>query len=271
MKSLQELQRNWEGLAQTDPLWAICSDPEKRNGRWSYEDLLATGRNEVKVVLACVAELGIRLDWNTPALDFGCGVGRLTQALAAHFPECWGIDISPTMISLAEKYSQDLSRCRFLLNDREHLEGLQDNYFGFIYTSIVLQHMAEKLSRQYLSELVRVLKPGGTLVFQLPDSLRVGLVKRLRIKLALRSRIRTVFRGNKNYVMEMHCMEEQTVRKLVHESGGQVVDVRLTNSTDPSFCGDLKYVNPEYVNQEFINQAPESGYVSKQYCVVKAI
>jgi ubiquinone/menaquinone biosynthesis C-methylase UbiE len=266
MKSLQELQRNWEGLAQTDPLWAICSDPQKRNGRWSYEDLLATGRNEVKVVLACVAELGIRLDWNTPALDFGCGVGRLTQALAAYFPECWGIDISPTMISLAKKYSQDFSRCRFILNDHELLEGLQDNYFGFIYTSIVLQHMAEKLSRRYIAELVRVLKPGGTLVFQLPDSLRVSLAKKLRIKLALRSRMRTVFRGNKNYVMEMHCMEEHAVRKLVHESGGQVVDVRLTNSTDPSFCGDLKYLE-----QDCLNQVAESGYVSKQYCVVKAI
>jgi ubiquinone/menaquinone biosynthesis C-methylase UbiE len=260
MKALQKLQRNWEGLAQADPLWAICSDPEKRNGQWGREELFATGRNEIKVVLAHIAELGLDPDWNVPALDFGCGVGRLTQALAAYFPECWGVDISPTMISLAKEYSQDLPRCRFLLNEHDQLESLQDNYFGFIYTSIVLQHIAEQYSRGYITELVRVLKPGGVLIFQLPDSLRLGLVKKLRVKLGLRSNIEAVL-GKKSYVMEMHCIQEAEVRELVQKFGGHVVDVRLTNSADPAFCGNLQY----------INQEPESGYVSKQYCVVKPV
>ena len=258
MKALQKLQRKWEGLAQTDPLWAICSDPEKRNGQWGREELFATGRNEIEVVLALVAELGLDLDWNAPALDFGCGVGRLTQALAAHFPECWGVDISPTMISLAKKYSRDLPQCRFLLNENGYLESLQDSYFGFVYTSIVLQHIAKKHSRRYIAELLRVLKPGGVLVFQLPDSLRLGLVKKLRVKLALRSKIEAVL-GKKSYAMEMHCIQEAEVRALVHECGGQVVDVRLTNSADPAFCGNLQYISRE----------PESGYVSKQYCLIK--
>ncbi len=261
MKSLQKLQRNWEGLAQTDPLWAICSDPQRRNGLWDREELFATGRNEIKVVLAHIAELGLKPDWNAPVLDFGCGVGRLTQALAAHFPECWGVDISPTMISLAKEYSLDTPQCRFLLNEHSHLESLQDNYFGFVYTSIVLQHIAKKHSGVYIAELIRVLKPGGVLVFQIPDSLRLGPVKKLRVKLALRSRVEAMFGRKKSYVMEMHCIQEAEVRKLVQESGGHVVDVRLTNSADPAFCGNLQY----------ISQEPESGYVSKQYCVVKPI
>jgi ubiquinone/menaquinone biosynthesis C-methylase UbiE len=259
MKALQKLQRNWEGLAQTDPLWAICSDPQRRNGLWDQEELFATGRNEIKVVLAYVAKLGLNPDWNSPALDFGCGVGRLTQALAAYFPECWGVDISPTMIRLAKEYSQDFPHCHFLLNEHEHLESLQDNYFGFIYTSIVLQHIAEQYSRRYISELIRVLKPGGVLVFQIPDSLRLGRVKKMRAKMALRSKVEAVLGGKKSYVMEMHCIQEAEVRELVKEGGGQVVDVRLTNSADPVFCGNLLY----------ISQEPESGYVSKQYCVVK--
>ena len=258
MKALQKLQRKWEGLAQADPLWAICSDPEKRNGRWDREELFATGRNEIKVVLAYLADLGLSLDWNAPALDFGCGVGRLTQALAAHFPECWGVDISPTMINLAKEYSQDLAQCRFLLNEQNHLESLIDNYFGFVYTSIVLQHIAKKHSRLYIAEFIRVLKPGGVLIFQIPDRLRLGMVKKLRVKLGLRSKIEAVLR-KKSYAMEMHCIQEAEVRKLVQECGGQVVDVRLTNSADPAFCGNLQY----------ISQEPESGYVSKQYCVTK--
>ncbi|MFI5104268.1 MAG: class I SAM-dependent methyltransferase, partial [Terriglobales bacterium] len=255
MKSLRELQRNWEGLAQSDPLWAICTDPEKRNQQWNREEFFSTGKREVKVLLDCVAEAGLSLDRNARALDFGCGVGRLTQALAAHFPECWGVDISPTMISLAKEFSRDLPQCRFLVNENDRLQGLQDDSFGFIYSSIVLQHIAAKYSRRYIAELVRVLKPGGTLVFQLPDTLRAGRVRQWRAKLALRSRLQSLLGRGKPHRMEMHCIQEADIRKLVRESGARVVDVRLTNSADPRFCGDLKYLERE----------PESGYVSKQY------
>jgi SAM-dependent methyltransferase len=259
MKSLEKLQRKWEDFARTDPMWSICSDPEKRYRRWTREEFFATGKSEVKVALDCVSELGFKLEWSAPALDFGCGVGRLTQALAVHFAECVGVDISPTMIALAKEFAQESPQCRFLLNEQDHLAGLQDNYFGFGYSSIVLQHMEKKYSFGYISEFLRVLKPGGMLVFQLPDSWRASALQKLRVKLALRARLHAVVGKTESHAMEMHCIQESAVRKLVQERGGRVVDVRLTNSTDPAFCGDLQYPTGE----------PESGYVSKQYCVVK--
>lgn len=260
MKSLMQLQRTWEGLAQADPLWAICTDPAKQNRQWSREEFFATGRNEVGVVLRCLAELGVSVDGKAPALDFGCGVGRLTRALAEHFAECWGVDISPTMIALAKEFNHDLPQCRFLLNERDKLESLQDNYFGFVYTSIVLQHMAERYIRGYIAELVRVLRPGGVLVFQLPDSLRGSVFTRIRAKVALRARLKALLGRQEPPGMEMHCIREPAVRKLFEASGARVVDVRLTNSAEPSFGGNLQYLKEE----------PQSGFVSKQYCVIKA-
>src|ERR1700756_4853660 len=103
MNALKELQRNWEGLAQADPLWAICTDPEARNRQWDEEKFFATGKKELEIVLDYAANLGFVVPQNAPALDFGCGVGRLTRAMAAHFSECWGVDISPTMIRLAQE------------------------------------------------------------------------------------------------------------------------------------------------------------------------
>src|SRR3954467_9640105 len=141
MNPLKELQRNWEGLAQADPLWAICTDPGKRNRQWTKEEFFATGRKEIETVLGYAARIGIRIDKTSPALDFGCGVGRLTRAMAEHFPECCGVDISPTMISTAQEFNRDRPRCHFHQNEDTRLQRLQDNHFGFIYTSLVLQHI----------------------------------------------------------------------------------------------------------------------------------
>src|SRR5258708_32871646 len=216
MKSLEELQRNWEGLVQADALWAICTDPKKQNNKWSREEFFATGRREIEKVLECVRTLGLQLDFNSPALDFGCGVGRLTRAMAFHFSECWGVDISPTMVRLAKEFNQDVPQCQFLVNEKERLEEFHDSHFGFIYTSIVLQHIAGKYAKKYVADLVRLLRPGGVLVFQALDEFRSGPVMKLRLKLALRSRTqRLTGRKTESYAMEMHCLKERTIRRLV--------------------------------------------------------
>jgi ubiquinone/menaquinone biosynthesis C-methylase UbiE len=259
MNSLKELQRNWEGLAQADPLWAICTDPSKRNSQWTREDFFATGGKEIRTVLGYAARIGICIDRTSPVLDFGCGVGRLTRALAEHFPECVGVDISPTMINLAREMNRDLPNCRFQLNDDIQLKSLQDNYFGFIYTSLVLQHVTEPCSHKYIVELVRVLKLGGALICQVPERLHANSLTRIRTRLALRSRLRSILGRQKPCAMEMHCIKESVIRELIAQNGAQVVHVAITNSCDPAFSGDLRY----------LTQEPLQGYVSKQYCVIK--
>lgn len=50
------------------------------------------------------------------ALDFGCGVGRLTQALGARFDEVVGIDISSSKVKLAEELNTS-PNCKFVVNN----------------------------------------------------------------------------------------------------------------------------------------------------------
>lgn len=259
MNSLKHLQRNWEGLAQADPLWAICTDPGKCNGQWTSEDFFATGRKEIEAVLGYTAKISLCIDKTSPALDFGCGVGRLTRALAQYFPESCGVDISPTMINLAREMNRDFPHCHFLLNEDARLKNLPDNYFGFIYSSLVLQHIAQPCSNEYIAELLRVLRPGGVLIFQIPEQLRVNPITRARARLALRARLQSILGRQRPCAMEMHCIKESVIRKLITQNGAQVVDVAYTNSCDPSFSGDLLY----------LTQEPLQGYVSKQYSVVK--
>src|SRR5437867_2168868 len=94
--SIRRVRTQWEDLARTDPLWAILSDPAKRGNRWDEQQFFHTGEEEIREVLRHIGSLGLRLR-HARALDFGCGVGRLTQALAGRFTETHGVDISPSM------------------------------------------------------------------------------------------------------------------------------------------------------------------------------
>lgn len=260
MTSLRNLKRNWEGLAQADPLWAICSDPAKRHGKWNWEEFLATGVAEVDTVLSYLKSVGLHPDPEAPVLDFGCGVGRLTAALSRSFSSCWGVDISPSMVQQAARHHQQNSRCRFLLNETDGLPTFAGNYFGFIYTSIVLQHVKSKYVKNYLAEFLRVLKPGGILVFQIADSHRRIRIQRLRNFLGVRRRLnRLTGRNGSGFRMDMHCLSEDRIRQFLAGRNARIVDVQLTNSTECDFDGNLK----------FLKEAPTQGYVSKQYCVVK--
>ena len=165
---LTTLKKHWNEFGNQDPLWAILTIDEKKGGKWEIEEFFDLGRRDVNAWFgsALSAKPEIRRE---KALDFGCGVGRLTQALAEHFDSVAGVDIAPSMIEKAREFNRHGARCTYFVNDRPDLRQFQSNEFDFIFTLIVLQHMAPHYQRCYLKEFLRVLKPGGVLLFQLPE------------------------------------------------------------------------------------------------------
>ncbi len=168
---IRDSQEYWEKHARRDPLWAILSDPSKKGRKWGTAEFFETGRREISILLYRLD--GLRIPFGRRrALDFGCGVGRLTQALASRFEEVEGVDISETMIRLAGDFNRFPDRVRYRVNAESRLDMFPDASFDFVYTNIVLQHIQPDLCRSYLREFLRILRPDGLLVFQLPSHLR---------------------------------------------------------------------------------------------------
>jgi SAM-dependent methyltransferase len=161
----------WEQHARHDPLWAVLSDPSKRGRQWELSTFFETGRREISLLLQRIQDVGVVLHWQR-ALDFGCGVGRLTSALGRHFETAIGVDISPTMVQLAERLNRRPERVSYVLNARDDLQTFSSDHFDLVYTDIVLQHIRPDAVLTYLREFLRVLRPGGLLVFQLPSNPR---------------------------------------------------------------------------------------------------
>ena len=165
---LIESQKYWDGFAASDPLWAVLAFPDKSDGRWTLSEFMKTGEREIALLVHRFAELGLPSPSGS-GLDFGCGVGRLTQAMARRMSRVVGADISPVMIDLARKLNHYPGRAEYICTTETGLETLPARSFQWIYSNIVLQHVPSDLSIRYLDEFFRLLEPGGLLVFQLPS------------------------------------------------------------------------------------------------------
>lgn len=92
-------------------------------------------------------------------LDAGCGPGVNTQALSTRAEIYYGFDLSAGMLAQA----QEQFPCQnWLQGDLEQLPFVPES-FDHIYVNLALQWTENLVSA--LQQLIRCLKPGGTLVF----------------------------------------------------------------------------------------------------------
>jgi ubiquinone/menaquinone biosynthesis C-methylase UbiE len=97
-------------------------------------------------------------------LEYGCGPGSESVALARAGARVHGIDISPVAIEMARVAAKDAGvgdRCRFDVMNAEAL-ALDDESFDRVCGSGILHHL--DLSRAF-AEVARVLAPGGRAIF----------------------------------------------------------------------------------------------------------
>jgi SAM-dependent methyltransferase len=233
-RSLSRHKRDWDDLSRIDPLWAVLTNRERRHGKWNLEEFFDTGAAEIARVMQHAEGLGLPRQ-KCAALDFGCGVGRLTRPLAQHFERCVGVDISDSMISQARELHREWPTCDFVLNVTGDLRAFEDNSFDLVYSNIVLQHLPDvRLIEAYIAEFIRILTTGGLLVFQLPSHIpwRNRLQLRRRVYRLLR-----MFGASNHYLlnslelspMRMNFVPEPRVQQVVRAAGGEVLSVERGN------------------------------------------
>ncbi len=97
-------------------------------------------------------------------LEAGCGVGAQTKIIAAQNPACEfvGVDISEKSLALARQLSEELNLSNVSFREEDLLKlSFKDNSFDHVMVCFVLEHVKQPLA--ILSELRRVLKPGGSI------------------------------------------------------------------------------------------------------------
>ena len=98
-------------------------------------------------------------------LDFGCGIGNTTRAIASHFraSAVHGFDVSAESTRIAEGLTPEAAgRIRYSSGQGDSLP-FADGSFDAIFTACVFHHIDEGERLHWARELRRVLRPGGRL------------------------------------------------------------------------------------------------------------
>lgn len=226
---------DWDTLARLDPLWAICSRSETRGGRWDRNAFFATGEDEIARVLARPEARPAQFG---RALDFGCGVGRVTRALARRFGTCYALDSSAAMIDAARRLNPDCANCVFVYRGADDLSEVEAESIDFVYSTFVLQHLPRERVLRYIREFVRVARPGGAIVFQLPE--RLPLRRRLQPRRRLYRQLRRLglaeawlYRTARLHPIGMISVRRHRVEAAVADAGAIIVATEGVDPTSP--------------------------------------
>ncbi len=107
---------------------------------------------------------------NDRALDLGCGDGTFTASLAAAVADVVGAEVAAAAIRRASARHPEL---RFELVPVDGPLPFDDGAFDLVWSSEVIEHVAD--TARWLSEVRRVLAPGGRLVMTTPSHGRLRL------------------------------------------------------------------------------------------------
>ena len=145
----QDMYNWWNTAAHDNAMYAILSNKQD----WDENEFFETGRAWLEQHRQFARAANVDLAGES-ALDFGCGIGRMTRALADHYSKVFGIDISDEMVRRANTLERTKN-----ITFRQVVEPslpFADRSIELVYSTIVVQHIPSPHNITYLNEFFRV-------------------------------------------------------------------------------------------------------------------
>lgn len=184
-------QAYWAEQGFQNPWWAVDTNFVKgKESEYPTERKLSFykgGVDTLNQMLPKAQALGLlKKDWiaRATALDFGCGLGRMSNALAsAGFQKVKCVDQAQSFLDAGEDSLTKLagqgvvpadvaSRLEFVQSAPDLLCKEAPSSIDFVHSVITLQHMKPMLQMAYVEQFCDVLRPGGVGYFQIPTFLK---------------------------------------------------------------------------------------------------
>jgi trans-aconitate methyltransferase len=203
---------DWETLGQQEPYFAVLTEDRFLREQMSDDDreaFFARGEADIAYLFGLMPGFAPK-----SSLDFGCGVGRLTRALARRVDHVAGVDAAPSMLRLAR---ENVPNATFF-------STIPDEKFDLIVSLIVFQHIPIRRGEALLDELLDHLESGGVaalqFTFRRPGSALRRIARAVRARVPLVHRIAQRLRSERPMpYMQMNEYDQARVLAIMRRHG----------------------------------------------------
>jgi len=178
MSGLEDSRKFWDEKARENPYWYVSSA-----GPYEGRNLAEFWASGPKIWNDLKSASGYAPTRNDIVVEIGCGVGRLTRAIASEVAKVFAFDLSAEMLAIA-RTSVEASNAAFNRAETPALAIIGDASADAFVAYCVFQHLPDlDVLRAYLNTAARVLKPGGALIFTMtPRTWRDSIAFALRMR-----------------------------------------------------------------------------------------
>lgn len=153
-----------------------------------------------------------KITFNDTAIDVGCGEGYMVSLLPKA-KKIIGFDISNVALERARSILNNRNDVEFIKGDGQNIQ-LDDNLFNVAICSEMLEHTPEP--ERAISELHRILKPGGRLIVSIPDEKRIKRIMNI-LKLLKIDRFLHAARKQETYEWHLHEFDMNVLKSISDE------------------------------------------------------
>lgn len=176
---MENTDAHWQQWGRYDPYRAVLFEEKYAAARLAQNlpEFWKTGEEYIHSLTRKLTALYPGLPLGT-AIDFGCGVARLSIPLARRFQKVIGVDISPAMLEESQKNCSrfGIANAEFVLSDDELSRVPSGVHFAHSY--LVLQHIPLKRGLVIARNLVKRLAPAGACALHIAIDRDASLRKR---------------------------------------------------------------------------------------------
>lgn len=234
---LHRTAHTWQSLGAAEPHWSVLTADDFKSASIARTkaDFYKSGHHHIALIGAMLRRNGLDFPRRGVCLDFGCGVGRLSLALAAHCGTVIGVDVSAAHIrhAIERQNEEQITNASFqTIGTVDDLSLLPR--FDMLVSLIVLQHNPPPVMGVILDRLLSLLTPSGIACFQVPTFIAgYSFIVDRYLSAPISSQ------------MEMHALPQPYVYDLLSRHSCRLVEVR-----EDLFTGSSAMVSQTFLVQK---------------------